>query len=269
MSCPFKALTKTKMDAYEVVAILQRGGSVRLLNIPLSILEKINSVIMRIFEQIAWVLVAFMVLTILIQVFFRYALNAALPWPEEAARAFMIWMMALVAAQAYRNNAFVAIEMLHDYLPKLFAKTLKLILLIVAGAVLFKLVQLGLKYFDRGFRTKAAAINYLVVSYYVEMALCVAAFVVVDWWRQKKQQIQSLQRFILPTVAVLITFALIEFMKFEFEFVEYAQYQKLKRAWIYLAMPVCFSTMFLVNIELVLKLLTPSAPVENEFREDV
>lgn len=152
----------------------------------LALLETVNTMLMKIGAQIAWVCVALMVAAILIQVFFRYVLNNALPWPEEVARALMIWMMALVSAQAYRNRAFVAIEMLPDRLPKALSKPLRLVLIVLAGAVLWQLFTLGIEFFQRGFRTRAASFD-------------------------------------------------------------------LPRAWIYLAMPVCFGTMFLVNIELFLK----------------
>jgi TRAP-type C4-dicarboxylate transport system permease small subunit len=152
----------------------------------LSLLETINTLVMRVGANIAWVCVALMVITILMQVVMRYVFNNALPWPEEVARALMIWMMALVASQAYRNQAFVAIDMLPDGLPPAISRWLQLLLLLVAGVVLYKLFFLGLDFFERGFRTRAASF-------------------------------------------------------------------KLPRAWIYLAMPVCFGTMLLVNIELVLK----------------
>jgi len=157
-------------------------------------LERFNKFLMTISANVAWVLVALMVLTILLQVFFRYVLNNALPWPEEVARAFMIWMMALVSAQAYHNGSFVAIDLLHEMMPPAIARLLKLLLLVIAGLVLLRLFSLGLEFFDRGFRTRAASF-------------------------------------------------------------------KLSRAWIYLAMPVCFGTMLLVNIELILKnLLGLSSP---------
>jgi TRAP-type C4-dicarboxylate transport system permease small subunit len=62
---------------------------------------------------------------------------------------------------------------------------LKISLLLVATLVLYQLFTLGLEFFQRGFRTRAASFQ-------------------------------------------------------------------LSRAWIYLAMPVCFGTMLLVNIELIL-----------------
>ena len=135
-----------------------------------------------------------MTLIILAQVFYRYGLNAALPWPEEAARALMIWMTALAAPTAYRHGGFVSIDMLREKLPPLLRTLLGIALLLVAGIVLIKLFQLALDFFQRGFRTSTASLY-------------------LPWD---------------PT-------------------------EKIKRAWVYLAMPVCFGGMLLVNLELLLR----------------
>ena len=149
-------------------------------------LETFNTYMLAAGRQVAWVLVLLMVACILVQVFYRYVLNDALPWPEEAARAFMIWMMGLVAGSGYRWGSFVAIDLVNDYLPTLIGRILKLLLLILAMVVLMQLFVLAIEFFQRGFRTRAASFH-------------------------------------------------------------------LPRAWIYLAMPVCFGSMLLVNIELVLR----------------
>ncbi|WP_028021949.1 TRAP transporter small permease [Enterovibrio calviensis] len=152
----------------------------------LAVLENINDRIGKIGASIAWVLVALMVGSILLQVVCRYVFNSALPWPEEVARALMIWMMALVAGNAYRKGMFVSIDMLYNYVPHSVARMIKIILLVLAFAVLVQLFVVAIEFFDRGFRTRAASFP-------------------------------------------------------------------LKRAWIYLAMPVCFGTMLLANIELFLR----------------
>ena len=95
----------------------------------LTMLETFNTYMLAAGRQIAWVLVALMVGAILLQVFFRYVLNDALPWPEEVARALMIWMMGLVAASGYRWGSFVAIDMFSDFLPNVIKDTLKILLL--------------------------------------------------------------------------------------------------------------------------------------------
>ena len=152
----------------------------------LTVLETFNTHMLAIGRQIAWVLVALMVAAILLQVFYRYVLNDALPWPEEVARALMIWMMGLVAASGYRWGSFVAIEMFSDFMPKLIKNTLKILLLALALAVLAQLFYLAIEFFQRGFRTRAASFH-------------------------------------------------------------------LPRAWIYLAMPVCFGSMLMVNIEMLMR----------------
>lgn len=149
-------------------------------------LHRLNSLIIRAGSSIAWICVTLMVGAILVQVLFRYGFNNALPWPEEVARALMIWMMALVAAGAYREGSFVAIEMLHDYIPELATRILKVFLFVCALLVLYQLFTMGLEFFQRGFRSRAASFN-------------------------------------------------------------------MPRAWIYLAMPVCFGSMLLVSIELLMK----------------
>lgn len=164
----------------------------------LRILSTLNETLLAVGRQLAWICVALMVAAILLQVFFRYILNNALPWPEEVARALMIWMMALVAGSGYRWGSFVAIDLISGFLSKRAAKILKLVLLIIAGLVLAQLFSLAIEFFQRGFRTRAASFH-------------------------------------------------------------------LSRAWIYLAMPVCFGTMLMVNIELVLRLIGQLLGREEDF----
>ena len=102
-----------------------------------------NDVVLKIGRGIAIVAIALMVVAILIQVFFRYVLNNALPWPDEAARFMMLWLTGLMAPTAYRRGGFVAIDMILVALPERIGAILSLILLAVAGAVLALAVQIG------------------------------------------------------------------------------------------------------------------------------
>ena len=73
-----------------------------------------------------------MVIVILLQVFFRYVLNNALPWPDEAARFLMLWMTGLIAPSAYRWGGFVSIDMIISSMPKVAGNVLTLLLLILS-----------------------------------------------------------------------------------------------------------------------------------------
>lgn len=86
-----------------------------------------------------------MVCFILAQVFFRYVIGTALPWPEEASRFLMLWSAGLMIGTAYRRGGFVAIELLVVLLPRLLRHLLTLVLFSLALIVLWKAWQIGLR----------------------------------------------------------------------------------------------------------------------------
>jgi TRAP-type C4-dicarboxylate transport system permease small subunit len=105
--------------------------------------EVFNDFVLPLGRRIAIVLIGLMVLAILIQVFFRYVLNNALPWPDEAARFAMLWLTGLIAPMAYRRGGFVAIDTLISFLSRRPAHALNLFLLAIAAVVLIFAVRIG------------------------------------------------------------------------------------------------------------------------------
>ena len=124
-----------------------------------NILEKINTFFLRIGRQFAWIAIFLMVIVILIQVFFRYVLNNALPWPDEVARFLMLWMTGLIAPSAYRWGGFVSIDLLERFLPKLVSTLLTLFLLILSLFVLVIGLELGLKHINAGWIFNSSSIK--------------------------------------------------------------------------------------------------------------
>lgn len=96
------------------------------------------------------VLLGLMVLAILVQVFFRYALGTALPWPEEAARFGMLWLVGLMAPVAYRRGGFVAIDMAERALPPKLGAGLFVVLTAVSLAVILYALPLGSDHVQSG-----------------------------------------------------------------------------------------------------------------------
>ncbi len=103
----------------------------------------VNETVLRLGRAVGIVAVAVMVIAILIQVFFRYVLGNALPWPDEAARFCMLWMTGLMAPTAFRRGGFVAIDMVPRLLPMGIGQILNILLLIVSLAVLLVAVSIG------------------------------------------------------------------------------------------------------------------------------
>lgn len=78
----------------------------------LSGLKTLNEKLISTFALIAMLMAAVMTAVILVQVFFRYFLSNALPWPEEAARFMMVWMTFLVLPYGYHKKMNVNVEFL-------------------------------------------------------------------------------------------------------------------------------------------------------------
>ena len=122
-------------------------------------LKDFNSTILRIGRQLAWIAIFLMVVVILIQVFFRYILNNALPWPDELARFLMLWMTGFIAPSAYRWGGFVSIEMLPKLLPRSIENILLLILLSLSLFILIIGFQLGLQHIKIGWIFESSSIK--------------------------------------------------------------------------------------------------------------
>ncbi len=136
-----------------------------------------NDIVLKIGRWVSIVAIGLMVLAILTQVFFRYVLNNALPWPDEAARFMRLWMTGLMAPMAYRRGGFVAIDMLVEALPRGVGAILSLFLLVISGAVLAVALPIGWGEIT-GFSAKFAT-----ASLYIPTALDFSEWLRVPrWW---------------------------------------------------------------------------------------
>ena len=133
--------------------------TIKLLLLFFNFLQNINTFILRIGRQIAWMAILLMVIVIIIQVFFRYVLNNALPWPDEVARFLMLWMKGLLAPSAYRWGGFVSIDMLQRFLPKILSNILVFLILIISLTVLLIGFEMGLKHINAGWIFSSSSIK--------------------------------------------------------------------------------------------------------------
>lgn len=113
-------------------------------------LEMLNGAVLRLGLWLSLAALGLMVVVVLLQVWFRYVLNDALPWPDEAARFLMLWMTGLAAPWGLRHYGFVAIEMLSAALSGAAAAVLNLIFLAIALTVLGMGVRLGWDHVNSG-----------------------------------------------------------------------------------------------------------------------
>ena len=119
-----------------------------------------NTFCLKLGRQFAWIAIGLMVIVILIQVFFRYVLNSALPWPDEAARFLMLWMTGFIAPSAYRWGQFVSIKMLFRVLPLRIGQVLTIILLLLSLLVLVVGLHFGYKHIVSGWLFASASLKW-------------------------------------------------------------------------------------------------------------
>ncbi len=122
-------------------------------------LEALNSFVGWVSRYLSIVALALMVLVILLQVFCRYALNNALPWPDEAARFLMLWLTGLMAPVAMRQGGFVAIDSLLRVLPSLLTNLLSIFLLAISILVLFVAIDLSASHLKSGWMFKSSSLK--------------------------------------------------------------------------------------------------------------
>jgi TRAP-type C4-dicarboxylate transport system permease small subunit len=113
-------------------------------------LEWANDIAGKLGRNLSVLAMALMVVIILTQVFFRYALNNALPWPDEAARFLMLWLAGLMGPIAMRRGSMVAITSLHKFLPGILCQMLILALLLLSLLVLMVAINLGWAHVNSG-----------------------------------------------------------------------------------------------------------------------
>jgi TRAP-type C4-dicarboxylate transport system permease small subunit len=82
-------------------------------------IKKLSKIISLSFETVSVVFLVCVLATVILQVFFRYVARIVVPWTEEAARYFCIWMVFMGAAAAVAQEAHIKITFLVERVPKL------------------------------------------------------------------------------------------------------------------------------------------------------
>lgn len=106
--------------------------------------------ILALFRVLAIIALGLMVACILIQVFFRYILNNALPWPDEAARFCMLWMTGLMGPSAYRWGSFVSIDIIKDFMGRTLGGLFNLLILVLGIVTLLVALWFANKHIASG-----------------------------------------------------------------------------------------------------------------------
>lgn len=81
-------------------------------------LDRINGWVEKIAVNLAWVMLLAITLLNIVQVFYRYVLNNALSWSEEASLWMMVWITFIIVPVAYHKGLNISMMFFRDMLKK-------------------------------------------------------------------------------------------------------------------------------------------------------
>lgn len=88
------------------------------LNKVTAILHMINGWVEKLAVNLAWVMLFCITILNIVQVFYRYVLNDALSWTEEASLWMMVWITFIIIPVAYHKSLNISMMFFRDMLKK-------------------------------------------------------------------------------------------------------------------------------------------------------
>ena len=80
-------------------------------------MKRISRIISYVFENLSVIFLVCVLTTVVLQVFFRYVARIIVPWTEEAARYFCIWMVFMGVVAAVAQESHIKITFLVERIP--------------------------------------------------------------------------------------------------------------------------------------------------------
>lgn len=108
---------------------------------------------------------------LLLQVFFRYALDNPLAWTDEAAIFFFAWLMLLLASICVRERSHVRFTFLINRLPRRVAATLDALIMVLIAAFGVALLITGRDIVELVWGNLSPAVHYPLQALYVALPL--------------------------------------------------------------------------------------------------
>jgi TRAP-type C4-dicarboxylate transport system permease small subunit len=81
-------------------------------------LERLNGWVDKVAVNLSWIMLLIITLLNIVQVFYRYVLNNALSWSEEASLWMMVWITFLMLPVAYHRGLNISMMFFRDRLNK-------------------------------------------------------------------------------------------------------------------------------------------------------
>lgn len=141
------------------------------------ILDWVGKWIAVVSMAVARVLLGFIAFILLLQVILRYVFNAALSWPEEAARYGIIWAVLLVGNILIRERELIKVDFFDQLWPVNFIKWRDSVYRVILLFLLWILFKEGIDQAIYGLKTTTTALE--IKRFWPYLAVPVGAFFMI------------------------------------------------------------------------------------------
>jgi TRAP-type C4-dicarboxylate transport system permease small subunit len=153
-------------------------------------LERTAHIIEQVVNRIAIVLFSVIFITMLLQIFFRYVLNAPLVWTEELCRYLFIWICFMGWTIALRQKSHIRINFFIERLPHSLRKIVTLVFQLLIFVFLIQLLRYGIAMTARSFSVPTITLYiswayvYLAVPLSAAIMLFYSAVDIIGFFRE-------------------------------------------------------------------------------------
>lgn len=125
----------------------------------IDVLAYINRLLLVVCKYLIIVIVAVIATILIAAVIYRYGLNSAISWAEEASKYLMVWLTFLGTPIALRNFAHINIDLLYKVLPPRLQQLLYFIVSLIIFSTMSIVFLKGLSFAEMGARQVASSFN--------------------------------------------------------------------------------------------------------------
>lgn len=135
-------------------------------------IEGLSSFAARVTRWIVIGAAAVMIISLILQIFFRYVVGSSLVWSEELALFLFTWVVLLAGSLGVRENFHVRLTLFLDFLPSRVKWGFNLVIHLISGFFGGLVVYSGYHYLDATLGQVSAAVRYPIEFLHAAAPVC-------------------------------------------------------------------------------------------------
>ncbi len=140
-------------------------------------LDRLSLFIARVTRWTVIVMAAVMIVSLVLQIIFRYLVGSSLVWSEELALFMFTWIILLTGSLGVREGFHVRLVLITNILPPVAKKAVEVITHLIAGSFGALVLFSGYRYLDSTLGQVSAAVRYPIEALHAAAPVCGALII--------------------------------------------------------------------------------------------